>query len=367
MLRFVKQLENITPYVAGTPIEVVARRYGLDRVIKLASNEAPLPPFPEVKEVISAKFDDLNRYPDSECRDLRDALAARYDVTPEELLVGNGSCELLIWLSLIMLEPGAEAVFSDPTFLVYEEVTLGRGATPVKVPLKDFANDLTAMAAAVTSRTRMVFLTNPHNPTGAYLPYADISAFAAALPEDCLLVLDEAYNEYVEEPDSQDGLELRRRFPNIVVTRTFSKIYGLCGLRAGYGICSPDVKAAVDKVRQPFNVNMLAQAAALKALSLEERLAERRLQNQEGRRQIYAGLAALGLDHVKTQSNFMLVDVRGLSVPADDVPEELMKRGVIVRPGRPLACPGYIRVSVGTTEENDIFLGKLAELKPSAA
>ena len=364
-MRFVKQLTDMTPYVAGTPIEVVARRYGLDpeRVIKLASNEAPLPPFPEVRDVINNKFDDLNRYPDSGCRDLRGALAARYGVTTDELIIGNGSCELLIWLSLIMLEPGTEAVFSDPTFLVYEEVTRGRGATPVKVPLKDFANDLGALAAAVTERTRMVFLTNPHNPTGAYLPCSDISAFAAGLPHDCLLVLDEAYNEYVEEPDSQDGLELRRRLGNVVVTRTFSKIYGLCGLRVGYGICSPEVKEAVDKVRQPFNVNMLAQAAALTALGLGDRLEERRQQNKKGRRQLYDGLAALGIEHVSTQSNFMLADVRGLSTPADDVPEELMKRGVIVRPGRPLACPGYIRVSVGTGEENSIFLEKLAELK----
>lgn len=365
MLRFVKQLEGIEPYIAGAPIELVARRYGLDprSVIKLASNESPLPPFPEVLEVITRKFNDLNRYPDSDCRDLKAALAKRYRVTPEELIIGNGSCELLIWLSLILLEPGAEAVFSDPTFLVYEEVTRARGAAPVKVPLKAFANDLDALAAAVTEKTRIVFLTNPHNPTGSYLAYRDIAAFAARIPESCLLVLDEAYNEYVEEEDSQAGLELRRERGNIAVLRTFSKIYGLCGLRVGYGICAPAVREAVDKVRQPFNVNLLAQAAALAALGLEDRLEERRAQNRAGRRQLYDGLAALGIGHVETQSNFMLVDVSGLSTTADDVPEELMQRGVIVRPGRPLACPGYIRVSVGTEKENEIFLGKLAELK----
>ncbi len=364
-MKFVPQLENVTLYVAGAPVEAVARRYGLDpqKVIKLASNESPLPPFPEVLEVITRKFNDLNRYPDSECRDLKAALAERYGVTPEELVVGNGSCELLIWLSLVMLEPGAEAVFSDPTFLVYEEATRARGARPVKAPLKDFANDLEALAAAVTGRTRIVFLTNPHNPTGSYLPYADISRFAATIPEDCLLVLDEAYNEYVEEPDSQDGLKLWRERPNVVVLRTFSKIYGLCGLRVGYGICSPEVKEAVDKVRQPFNVNMPAQAAALASLGLEERLQERRALNNAGRRQLYDGLAAMGVKYVQTQSNFMLVDVNGMSTPADNVPEELMKRGVIVRPGRTLACPGYIRVSVGTEAENSVFLEKLAGLK----
>ncbi len=353
----------MTPYVAGTPIEVVARRYGLERVIKLASNESPLPPFPEVLETITQKFHDLNRYPDSECRDLKTALAGRYGVAPEEIIIGNGSCELLIWLSLIMLEPGAEAVFSDPTFLVYEEVTRARGATPVKVPLKDFANDLDALAAAVTGKTRIVFLTNPHNPTGSYQPYSRVAKLAAKISENCLLVLDEAYNEYVEAPDSQDGLKLRREQPNIVMLRTFSKIYGLCGLRVGYGICSQEVMDAVDKVRQPFNVNMLAQAAALRSLGLEARLQERRARNRDGRRQLYDGLAALGVTNIPTQSNFMLVDVGELSVPADDVPEELMRRGVIVRPGRPLACPGYIRVSVGTEEENGIFLEQLADLK----
>ena len=362
-MKFVSQLENITPYVAGAPIEVVAKRYGLERVVKLASNESPLPPFPEVLDVITEKFSDLNRYPDSECRELRAALAERFSVTPEEIIVGNGSCELLVWLSLILLEPGTEAVFSDPTFLVYEEVTLGRGATPVKVPLKKFANDLDAMAAAVNEKTRIIFLTNPHNPTGAYLPAADIARFAGGLPDDCLLVLDEAYNEYVEEPDSQAGIELFRQMDNVVLTRTFSKIYSLCGLRVGYGLCPRPVREAIDKVRQPFNVNLLAQAAALKALSLENRLAERRAQTHEGRRQLYEGFERLGMKYVKTQSNFMLVDVSGLSVAADDVPEELMRRGVIVRPGRPLACPGYIRVSVGTPEENELFLKMLGDLQ----
>lgn len=362
-MKFVPYLDSIPPYTPGASIEAVARRYGLDKVVKLASNEAPLPPFPEVRAVIEAKFSELNRYPDSGCQDLREALAARYGVTPAEVMVGNGSCELLLWLSLIFLEPGTGAVFSDPTFLMYEEVTTARGARPVKVPLKDFANDLEGLAAAVTADTRLVFLTNPHNPTGSYLAYDDIAAFAAGLPDSCVLVLDEAYNEYADAPDAQGGLNLRRQNENVLVLRTFSKIYGLCGLRVGYGICAPRVREAVDKVRQPFNVNTLAQAAALKALSLESRLEERRQHNRDGRRQLYDGLDGLGLGYVETQSNFMLVDVSGLKVSADDVPEELMKRGVIVRPGRPLYCPGYIRVSVGTPEENGFFLEELAALK----
>ncbi|MHB0914818.1 MAG: histidinol-phosphate transaminase [Thermoleophilia bacterium] len=365
-MRFVSSIRNIEPYVAGTPIEVVARQYGLDDVIKLASNESPLPPFPEVREVIDQKFDYLNRYPDAECRDLRQALAERFAVKPQQVTVGNGSCELLYWLSLVLLEPGTEAVFSDPTFLVYEAVTLARGARPVKVPLRGFANDLGALADAVSDDTRILFLTNPHNPTGAYAPYAEIAELAAGLPEDCLLVLDEAYNEYVAADDSRQGIELFRESGNIVVTRTFSKIYGLCGLRVGYGLCPVDVREAIDKVRQPFNVNMLAQAAAIKALSLEERLEERRLLNREGRDQLYAGLNALEVGFVETQSNFMLVDVRNLSIPADEVPTELMRRGVIVRPGKPLACPGFIRLSVGTAEENAIFLEQLAAIRSGA-
>jgi histidinol-phosphate aminotransferase len=362
-VKFVPQLAKVTPYVAGTPIEVVMRQFGLEKVVKLASNESPLPPFPEVLEVITEKFNDLNRYPDAECRDLKAALAARYGVEPAELIIGNGSCELILWLSLVFLEPGTEAVFSDPTFLMYEEVTAARGATSVKVPLVDFNNDLMAMAAAVTERTRLVFLTNPHNPTGGYRPYAQIADFANDLPDDCVLVLDEAYNEYVEDEDSQEGLSLKQEKENVIILRTFSKIYGLCGLRVGYGIADPAVSAQVDKVRQPFNVNMLAQAAAEKALSLEGRLSERRAQNRNGRVQLYDGLSALEVGFVPTQSNFMLVDVSGLSVAADDVPVELMRRGVIVRPGKPLSCPGYIRVSVGTEEENSFFLKKLSEIR----
>ncbi|RJQ44862.1 MAG: histidinol-phosphate transaminase [Gaiellales bacterium] len=362
-MRFVKNIDRLEPYVGGTPIEVVARQYGLDEVIKLASNESPVPPFPEVIDVINEKFQFLNRYPDAECRELRQALAERFAVTPEQVTVGNGSCELLYWLSMIMLEPGDEAVFSDPAFLVYESVTRARGAVPVKVPLRGFANDIEGMAAAVNDRTRIIFLTNPHNPTGSYAPYSEIAAFAAGLPQDCLLVLDEAYNEYVEEDDSQQGIELFRRHENVVVTRTFSKIYGLCGLRVGYGLCPADVRDAIDKVRQPFNVNMLGQAAAMRALELEGRLEERRQMNREGRNQLYEGLAALEIGYVETQSNFMLVDVRHLSLPADEVPQELMRRGVIVRPGKPLACPGFIRVSVGTPAENKTFLRRLGEIK----
>lgn len=362
-MKFISQIEKLTPYVAGTPIEVVAEAYGLERVVKLASNESPLPPFPEVLEVITGKFESLNRYPDAEARQLRAALAERYAVDPGQVILGNGSCELLIWLSLIFLEPGTEAVFSDPTFLVYEEVTLARGARAVKVPLKDFANDLEALAAAVNERTRLVFLTNPHNPTGSYLPAADIAAFAAGLPESCALVLDEAYNEYVEESDSQGGLELFRINANVIVTRTFSKIYGLCGLRVGYGLCAPAVKEAVDKVRQPFNINTLAQAAALKALSLEDRLEERRALNLAGRRQLYEGFDGLGIGYIPTQSNFMLVEIDQLAVAAADVPEELLRRGVIVRDGAALGCPGYMRVSAGTPSENEFLLAKLAELK----
>lgn len=363
-MKFVPQLTGIVPYAAGTPIEVVVARYGLDKVVKLASNEAPLPPFPEVLEVIQQKFNELNRYPDAECRELKAALAQRYGARPDEVIVGNGSCELILWLSLIFLQPGTEAVFSDPTFLMYEEVTQARGATAVKVPLAGFANDLDALAAAVTDRTRLLFLTNPHNPTGAYSHYDDISAFADGLPADCVLVLDEAYNEYADgESDSQEGLAIRGRRKNVVLLRTFSKIYGLCGLRVGYGLCAPEIRDAIDKVRQPFNVNLLAQAAALRALGLEDRLRERVALNREGRQQLYEGLVDLGLGFVPTQSNFMLVDVTGLGVGADDVPEELMRRGVIVRAGKPLSCPGYIRVSVGTEAENSFFLQLLAQLK----
>jgi histidinol-phosphate aminotransferase len=359
-VRFVSALDRISPYEPGATSEHVMRRYGLDEVVKLASNESPLPPFAAVKRAVAEAIDDLNRYPDGSALALRHALAATYDRDPEGVAVGSGSCELLLLLAGILLEPGDEVVFADPSFTVYGVLCHLHEAHGVRVPLRDFAHDLEAMARAVTPATRMLIVCNPNNPTGTYVAAAAIARLVERVPDDVLIVLDEAYNEFVTAPDAQGTLVLAREHENVCILRTFSKIYGLCGLRVGYALCSPDVKAALDKVRQPFNVNHLAQVAAVEALRHQDEVEERRRLNDEARAYLTGRLSAMGRASVPSEANFMLVDVRGVCAPGVAVCGRLMELGAIVRDGDQLGCPGWARVSVGTREEIDFFLERLA-------
>jgi histidinol-phosphate aminotransferase len=365
-MRFIPELATIVPYEPGAPLELVMRRFGLTEVVKLASNEFPLPPFEEVKAAVIAALDDLNRYPDGHATDLRAALAEHYGRAPIEVAVGNGSCELLMLLGDALLEAGDEVVFADPSFVVYNDICVRHGANAVAVPLRDFAHDLGAMAAAITARTKMVIVCNPNNPTGTYVSAAAIDGFIERVPKHVLIVLDEAYNEFVTATDSQDTLPLQASHENVCILRTFSKIYGLCGLRVGYGLCAPAVKTAIDKVRQPFNVNRLAQVAALEALRHQDQVDRRRAQNAEVRSYMVDRLAARGRATVPSEANFMLVDTRDLCKPQDEVCATLMSMGAIVRDGNALGCPGWARVSVGTKQEVDFFLAKLGSLDPAS-
>jgi histidinol-phosphate aminotransferase len=359
-VRFVPALDSIVPYEPGAPIEHVMRRYGLDEVVKLASNEFPLPPFDAVKRAVEEALDDLNRYPDGSSVTLRAALGARYDRDPEGIAVGSGSCELLLLLADILLQPGDEVVFADPSFLVYSDLCLTHEARAVKVPLRDFTHDLDGLARAVGPLTRMLIVCNPNNPTGTYVPADAIARLVERVPDDVLVVLDEAYNEFVTAPDSQGTLALQAGHENVCLLRTFSKIYGLCGLRIGYGLCSPQVKAALDKVRQPFNVNHLAQVAATEALKHQDEVDDRRALNAEARDYLADRLTAMGRGWVPSEANFMLVDMRDLCPPGVAVCHRLMKLGAIVRDGDQLGCPGWARVSIGTREEIDFFIDKLS-------
>lgn len=363
-MRFIRQLDDMVAYEPGQPLELVMQRYGLSEVVKLASNEFPLPPFEEVRAAILCAIDDLNRYPDGHGTDLRAALARHYGRSSDEIAVGNGSCELLMLLGDALLEPGDEVVFAEPSFVVYNDISLRHGVRAVRVPTVDFVHDLQAMAAAISSRTKIVFVCNPNNPTGTYVPVAQIADLVARVPDDVLVVVDEAYNEFVTAADAQDALELQAAHENVVVLRTFSKIYGLCGLRVGYGLVAPEIRAALDKVRQPFNVNRLAQAAAVEALKHQDQVQQRARQNSAVRDYMVTRLAEMGRATVPSEANFMLVDVRGLAVPLGQVFETLLAKGAIVRDGVSLGCPGWIRVSVGTREETDFFLDKLATLLP---
>jgi histidinol-phosphate aminotransferase len=362
-VRFIPALAGMVPYQPGLPIELVQRRFGLEQVVKLASNEYPLPPFPEVKEVVVAAIDRLQRYPDGFSVELREALAAHYGVGPDQVAVGCGTCELLYLLANAILQKGDEVVLAEPSFTSYRDVIDLHEAVPVAIPTVDFVHDLEAMTAAVTPRTKIVFICNPNNPTGTYVPVAGIARLVDNVPDDVLIVIDEAYNEFVTAPDRDDALVLQKGHDNVVVLRTFSKIYGLCGLRTGFGLCAPEVKDAIDKVRQPFNVNLLGQLAAVEALKHQDLVAERRESNARLRALMVERLAARGRATVPSQANFMLVDMNDLCDPHDKVCGTLLSMGAIVRDGNALGCPGWARVSVGTHDEIEFFLDKLASLE----
>ncbi len=362
-VRFVPAIAGLVPYQPGLPIEAVKRRFGLEEVVKLASNEFPLPPFPEVKEVVVGAIDRLQRYPDGFSTDLREAVAAHHGRKPEQVTIGCGTCELLYLLAMALLETGDEVVLAEPSFTSYRDVVAIHGAVPVAVPLAGFTHDLEAMAAAVTPRTKMVFVCNPNNPTGTYVPAAEVARLVASVPDDVLIVIDEAYIEFVTEPDRDGSLAIQEEHDNVIVLRTFSKIYGLCGLRTGYGLCAPEVKDAIDKVRQPFNVNLLGQLAAVEALKHQDQVALRRDANAALRAHLVERLAERGRATVPSQANFMLVDMNGLCRPQDEVCGTLLSMGAIVRDGNALGCPGWARVTVGTHEEIEFFLDKLASLE----
>ncbi|MCL4760953.1 MAG: histidinol-phosphate transaminase [Burkholderiales bacterium] len=350
-------VRRIAPYVPGKPVEELARELGLDPagIVKLASNENPRGPGPRVRAAIAAAVDEIARYPDGNGFALKAALAARLGVGPAQIVLGNGSNDVLELVSLAFLEPGDAAVYAQHAFAVYPLATQARGAAGIEVPARDFGHDLAAMRAAVTPRTRVVFVANPNNPTGTWHPPAEVEAFVASLPADVVGVLDGAYNEYLEPADRAPSIDWVARYPNLVVTRTFSKAFGLAALRVGYGVMAAAVADILNRVRQPFNVNTLAQVAAVAALDDEDYVDESRALNRAGLAQLAAGFDALGLAHLPTQANFVLVDVGD----AARVNRALLRQGVIVRPVGNYGLPTWLRVTVGLAQENARLLAAL--------
>ncbi|GIK86672.1 MAG: histidinol-phosphate aminotransferase 2 [Betaproteobacteria bacterium] len=350
-------VRRIAPYVPGKPVEELARELGLDPagIVKLASNENPRGPGPRVRAAIAAAVDEIARYPDGNGFALKAALAARLGVGPAQIVLGNGSNDVLELVSLAFLEPGDAAVYAQHAFAVYPLATQARGAAGIEVPARDFGHDLAAMRAAVTPRTRVVFVANPNNPTGTWHPPAEVETFVASMPADVVVVLDEAYNEYLEPADRAPSIDWVARYPNLVVTRTFSKAFGLAALRVGYGVMAAAVADILNRVRQPFNVNTLAQVAAVAALDDEDYVDESRALNRAGLAQLAAGFDALGLAHLPTQANFVLVDVGD----AARVNRALLRQGVIVRPVGNYGLPTWLRVTVGLAQENARLLAAL--------
>lgn len=352
-------LDLIKPYVPGKPVEEVERELGLTDVIKLASNENPLGPSPLAVKALENTWRRLHHYPDGNCFYLKEALAAKLQLDPEQLLFGNGSDEILGLLCQTYINPGDEGLTVQPTFSEYEFALRVMGGKPRYVPLqgKDFAFDPEVLAAALNERTRLIFLSNPNNPTGSMLSRGDLEILCERLPGGVLVVLDEAYYEFARDPEYPDSVELLRQGYPVVVLRTFSKVYGLAGLRIGYGAAPVPVAADLHRAREPFNVNTAAQVAARAALEDRDHV-ERSLQLVlEGRQQIQSGLAQLGLQAVPTQANFYFVDLKR---DCQAVFKRLLHRGVIVRTGDIFGFPTYIRVSYGTAAQNDRFLEALS-------
>lgn len=351
-------IRELIPYVPGKPIEEVEREYGLANSAKLASNENPLGPSPKALEVLSQRLHELHLYPDGDCFHLRRALAQRLGVSPEELIFGNGSNELLELAVRTFLHPGDEAMVAHRTFIIYRLVVQAAGGVPRLVSLRDFTHDLAAMAEAITPRTRMIFLANPSNPTGTIFKTEEWETFLDAVPGDVLLVMDEAYFEYVEDARYPDSLRYHAEKRAILTLRTFSKLYGLAGLRIGYGVAPRGLVALMNRVRQPFNVNSAAQWAALAAIEDRAHVEKTLANNRRGRVYLEEQLQRLGLQYVPSHANFLLVRVGD----ARDVFERLLPKGVIVRPMGAYDLPEHVRVTVGLMEENVKFIEALADL-----
>ncbi|HLP09400.1 MAG TPA: histidinol-phosphate transaminase [Opitutaceae bacterium] len=343
-------------YEPGKPIEYVARELGLDpaTIVKVASNENPLGPSPLAVKAARAALKETQLYPDGGCVRLRDKLAAKLGLAPAQIAVGNGSNELLELLGHAFLGAGDEVVMGNPAFIVYKLVTMLFGAKPVEVPLVEHKHDLRAMAAAITPRTKLVFLACPNNPTGTANTEAEILEFVRALPDHVVFVLDEAYAEYVENPPDLRPLIAEGR--KVICLRTFSKIYGLAGFRVGYGYAPAELIALLNRVRQPFNVNSLAQEAAIAALDDEAFVRRSRRVNAAGLKQLTKGFKKLGLEVAPSAANFLLVKVGD----GDAVFQLLQKAGVIVRPVRGYGLPEWVRVTVGTRAQNERLLALLA-------
>jgi len=351
-------IRTLVAYAPGKPIEEVEREYGIANSVKLASNENPLGPSPKAMEAIRNKLDQLNLYPDGDCFYLKSALAERLKVDPDQLIFGNGSNELIELAVRTFMRPGDEAVMAHQAFVVYRLVVQAAGGVGRVVPLRNFAHDLEALAAAINPKTRLVFLANPNNPTGTIYTRGPWERFLRQVPPDVLIVVDEAYFEYVEDENYPDSLRYHGHGKMLLTLRTFSKLYGLAGLRIGYGIAPKEITGLLHRVRQPFNVNAAAQWAALAALEDEEHIRKSLDANRQGMAYLTKEIAQLGLEQVPSRANFILLRVGD----GNQVFQRLLVQGVIVRPMAIYELPEYVRVTVGTGDENRKFIEALKKI-----
>ena len=351
-------VREISPYIAGKPIDELAREFGLDpgSIVKLASNENPRGMPPSAVKAIAEVLTDVGRYPDSNGFALKSRLSANFGVPDDWITLGNGSNDILELAAAALLAPGRSCVYAQYSFAVYPLATQARGARAIVAPAKNLAHDLDAMAAAIAPDTALIYIANPNNPTGTHLTAQLIAGFLERVPTHAVVVIDEAYNEYLPPERRFDSVQWVRQYPNLMISRTFSKAYGLAGLRVGYAIAQPELTDLLNRVRHPFNVNVVAQAAAVAALNDTGFVEESYRLNQSGMQQLSAAFDALGLEYVPSFGNFVLVKVGD----AERMYQELLKRGVIVRPVGNYGLPEWLRVTVGLPEENEKFIAALA-------
>ncbi|THC44958.1 histidinol-phosphate transaminase [Massilia sp. Mn16-1_5] len=354
----------IAPYQAGKPIAEVAREFGLDEasIVKLASNENPFGVPESSKAAMAQAAADLGRYPDANGFELKAALAKRYDVPADWITLGNGSNDILEIAAHAFVQKGESVVFAQYSFAVYALATQGVGGRAIVVPAVNYGHDLPAMAAAIEPDTKLVYVANPNNPTGTFIGAAEIEAFLQKVPSNVVVVLDEAYNEYLAPEFQFESANWVRKYPNLIVSRTFSKAYGLAGLRVGFAIAQPEVTDLMNRIRQPFNVNSLAQAAAIAALNDKEFLEKGARNNAEGYKQMTAAFEELGLEYVPSFGNFVLVRVGDDEGAGARVNLALLKLGVIVRPVGAYGLPQWLRVSIGLPQENAAFIDALKKV-----
>lgn len=350
-------IRSLIPYEPGKPIEEVEREYGIRGSVKLASNENPLGPSPKAVKALQERLGELHLYPDGDCFYLKHGLAKRLGVAPGQLIFGNGSNELIELVVRTFMRPGDEAVMAHQAFIIYRLVVQAAGGNCAVVPLTDFTHDLEAMARAITPRTRLLFLANPNNPTGTIYRKKEWEKFFARLP-DVLVIVDEAYFEYVTDPDYPDSLAYQREGKAVLTLRTFSKLYGLAGLRIGYGIGPGEIVGLMHRVRQPFNVNAAAQWAAVAALEDHEHVERSLAVNRQGMSYLTREIARLGLEQIPSEANFILIRVGN----GQELFERLLRRGVIVRPMGGYDLPEYVRATIGTMEENSRFIRELSDI-----
>ncbi|WP_257993064.1 histidinol-phosphate transaminase [Cupriavidus pauculus] len=356
-------VRKISPYIAGKPISEVAREFGLDeaRIVKLASNENPLGMPASAKAAIAAATEDLGRYPDSNGFELKAKLSEKFDVPAEWLTLGNGSNDILELAAHALVRAGESIVYAEYSFAVYALATQEVGARAIEVKSRQYGHDLDAMAAAIAADTKLVFIANPNNPTGTYISAAEIEAFLAKVPPHVVVVLDEAYNEYLDADQQYESIAWVRKYPNLMVSRTFSKAYGLAGLRVGYGVAQPPLTDLLNRVRQPFNVNSLAQAAAVAALGDAAFLQRSAELNRAGKAQLVAAFDRMGLEYVRSSGNFVMVRVGTDDGAGARVNLAMLKQGVIVRPVANYGLPQWLRITIGLPDENAACIAALEQ------